>query len=251
MSRLDNKIAIITGGANGFGAAMVEHFVSLGAKVAFGDIATAAGEALAQRLGEDNALFIPTDVTQRDAVNALVGGCMQRFGVPDIVINNAGVTHVNSPMLTVDEAAFDRVFNVNVKSIYHMTQAVVPHMKTKGSGTILNIGSTAGIRPRPGLTWYNASKGAVNLLSKSMAVELGPFGIRVNAICPVIGETALLAQFMGVPDTPENRAKFIATIPLGRLSQPKDVAQAAAFLASDEAAFISGVEFPVDGARTV
>ena len=181
----------------------------------------------------------------------LVGGCVQRFGVPDIVINNAGVTHVNSPMLTVDEAAFDRVFNVNVKSIYHMTQAVVPHMKTKGGGTILNIGSTAGIRPRPGLTWYNASKGAVNLLSKSMAVELGPFGIRVNAICPVIGETALLAQFMGVPDTPENRAKFIATIPLGRLSQPKDVAQAAAFLASDEAAFISGVEFPVDGARTV
>ena len=154
-------------------------------------------------------------------------------------------------MLTVDEAAFDRVFNVNVKSIYHMTQAVVPHMKTKGGGTILNIGSTAGIRPRPGLTWYNASKGAVNLLSKSMAVELGPLGIRVNAICPVIGETALLAQFMGVPDTPENRAKFIATIPLGRLSQPKDVAQAAAFLASDEAAFISGVEFPVDGARTV
>ena len=251
MSRLDNKIAIITGGANGFGAAMVEHFVALGAKVAFGDIATAAGEALAQRLGEDNALFIPTDVTQRDAVNALVGGCVQRFGAPVIVINNAGVTHVNSPMLTVDEAAFDRVFNVNVKSIYHMTQAVVPHMKTKGSGTILNIGSTAGIRPRPGLTWYNASKGAVNLLSKSMAVELGPFGIRVNAICPVIGETALLAQFMGAPDTPENRAKFIATIPLGRLSQPKDVAQAAAFLASDEAAFISGVEFPVDGARTV
>ena len=154
-------------------------------------------------------------------------------------------------MLEVDEETFDRVFDINVKSIFHMTHAVVPLMRQQGGGVILNVGSTAGIRPRPGLTWYNASKGAVNLLSKSMAVELGPDRIRVNAICPVIGETALLEAFMGVPDTPENRAKFIATIPMGRLSRPDDVAAAAVFLASDESAFISGVEFPVDGARTV
>jgi len=138
-----------------------------------------------------------------------------------------------------------------VKSIFHMAHAVVPLMRQQRGGVILNVGSTAGIRPRPGLTWYNGSKGAVNLLSKSMAVELGPDGIRVNAICPVIGETGLLEKFMGVPDTPENRAKFIATIPLGRMSRPADVAAAALFLASDAANFISGVEFPVDGARTV
>jgi len=168
-----------------------------------------------------------------------------------VVVNNAGWTHRNRPLLEVDEETFDRVFDINVKSIFHMTHAVVPLMRAQGGGVILNVGSTAGIRPRPGLTWYNASKGAVNLLSKSMAVELGPDRIRVNAICPVIGETALLEAFMGVPDTPENRAKFIATIPMGRLSRPDDVAAAALFLASDEAAFISGVEFPVDGARTV
>jgi 3-oxoacyl-[acyl-carrier protein] reductase len=167
------------------------------------------------------------------------------------VVNNAGWTHRNQPMLSVGEASFDRMFAINVKSIYYMTLATVPIMRAKKRGVILNVGSTAGIRPRPGLTWYNASKGAVNLMSKSMAVELGPDGIRVNAICPVIGETALLEAFMGVPDTPENRARFIATIPLGRMSKPADIAKAAVYLASDEAEFITGVEFPVDGGRTV
>ena len=146
---------------------------------------------------------------------------------------------------------FDRIYAVNVKSIFHMAHAVVPLMRKRKGGVILNVGSTAGIRPRPGLTWYNGSKGAVNVLSKSMAVELGPDGIRVNAICPVMGETGLLEKFMGVPDTPENRARFVATIPLGRLSKPSDIAAAALYLASDAAAFISGVEFPVDGGRTV
>jgi len=207
-------------------------------------------EALAQALGPQVA-FQACDVALGPAVAHLVQQCTERLGAPDIVVNNAGTTHVNQPMLQVDEATFDRMFAVNVKSIYHMAQAVVPLMRARRSGVILNVGSTAGIRPRPGLTWYNGSKGAVNLLSKSMAVELGPEGIRVNAICPVIGETALLEKFMGVPDTPENRARFISTIPLGRLSRPSDVAAVALFLASDAAAFISGVEFPVDGARTV
>jgi 3-oxoacyl-[acyl-carrier protein] reductase len=250
MAQLKDKIAIVTGGAAGFGEGIVRLFVAEGARVVIADLATGKGQALASELGVQ-ATFVACDVASGPAMAALVKACVERFGVPDIVVNNAGTTHDNQPMLQVDEATFDRMFAVNVKSIYHMAQAVVPLMRERHSGVILNVGSTAGIRPRPGLTWYNGSKGAVNLLSKSMAVELGPDGIRVNAICPVIGETAMLAKFMGAPDTPENRAKFLATIPLGRFSRPSDVAAAALFLASDAANFISGVEFPVDGGRTV
>jgi 3-oxoacyl-[acyl-carrier protein] reductase len=250
MGQLQDKVAIVTGGAAGFGEAIVRAYAAQGAKVMIGDLAEDKGAALAQALGPQVA-FQACDVSRGPDVAELVRRCTERLGAPDIVVNNAGTTHINQPMLQVDEATFDRMFAVNVKSIYHMAHAVVPLMRAKRSGVILNVGSTAGIRPRPGLTWYNGSKGAVNLLSKSMAVELGPDGIRVNAICPVIGETGLLEKFMGVPDTPENRARFISTIPLGRLSRPSDVAAVALFLASDAAAFISGVEFPVDGARTV
>lgn len=250
MAQLDHKVAIVTGGAAGFGEGIVRMFVAAGAKVVIADLAAERGAALASELGTA-VRFARCDVASGPDVAALVQACVEAFGVPDIVVNNAGTTHANQPMLEVDEASFDRMFAVNVKSIYHMAHAVVPLMRQRRRGVILNIGSTAGIRPRPGLTWYNASKGAVNLLSKSMAVELGPDGIRVNAICPVIGETALLEKFMGAPDTPENRARFIATIPLGRMSRAADVANAALYLASDAAEFISGVEFPVDGARTV
>ncbi len=252
MGQLQGKVAIVTGGAAGFGEAIVRRYVEEGARgVVIADLDESKGRMLADALGAKVARFVACDVSSGAAVAAVVRACTDVFGVPDVVVNNAGTTHPNRPMLEIDEAAFDRVYAVNVKSIFHMAHAVVPAMRARRSGVILNVGSTAGIRPRPGLTWYNGSKGAVNLLSKSMAVELGPDGIRVNAICPVIGETGLLEKFMGVPDTPENRAKFIATIPLGRLSRPDDVAAAAVFLASDAAAFISGVEFPVDGARTV
>lgn len=251
MTQLLHKIAIVTGGAAGFGEGIVRLFVAQGARVVIADLAQDKGQALAAELGADQALFVACDVSDGASVRQLVQACVSAFGTPDIVVNNAGTTHANQPMLQVDEATFDRMFNVNVKSIYHMAHAVVPLMRARKRGVILNVGSTAGMRPRPGLTWYNASKGAVNLMSKSMAVELGPDGIRVNAICPVMGETGLLEKFMGVPDTPENRAKFIASIPLGRLSRPSDVAQAALYLASDAAEFISGVEFPVDGGRTV
>jgi 3-oxoacyl-[acyl-carrier protein] reductase len=250
MAQLEGKIAIVTGGAAGFGEGIVRRFVAEGARVVIADIAVDSGQRLAAELGAA-ACFVRCDVTSGADVSALVQACVEAYGVPDIVVNNAGTTHVNQPMLDVDEASFDRVYAVNVKSIYHMARAVVPLMRQRKKGVILNVGSTAGIRPRPGLTWYNGSKGAVNLLSKSMAVELGPDGIRVNAICPVIGETALLEKFMGMPDTPENRARFLATIPLGRLCRPSDVAHAALYLASDAAEFISGVELPVDGARTV
>lgn len=249
-AQLEGKVAIVTGGAAGFGEGIVRRFVAEGARVLIADIAGDKGAALAAELGPA-ARFRRCDVASGADVAALVRTCVEAFGAPDIVVNNAGTTHANQPMLQVDEATFDRVYSINVKSIFHMAHAVVPLMRERRSGVILNVGSTAGIRPRPGLTWYNGSKGAVNLLSKSMAVELGPDGIRVNAICPVIGETGLLEKFMGVPDTPENRARFIATIPLGRFSRADDVANAALYLASDAAAFISGVELPVDGARTV
>ena len=248
--RLKNRVAIVTGAASGFGAEIARQFALEGAKVALADVNEAGAQKVAAECG-DEAIAVRCDVSQRDDVDALVRRTVDRFGGLDIVVNNAGWTHKNGPLLDVDEATFDKVYAINVKSIFHMTHAVVPLMRKQKHGVILNVGSTAGIRPRPGLTWYNSSKGAVNLMSKSLAVELGPDNIRVNAICPVMGETGLLESFMGMPDTPENRKKFLATIPLGRLSRPIDIARAAVYLASDEAEFISGVEFPVDGARPV
>jgi 3-oxoacyl-[acyl-carrier protein] reductase len=251
MGQLQGKVAIITGAGSGFGEGMAEAYVREGAKVIIADLNAAAGERVAAKLG-GNALAVACDVANAESVNSMVRACVAHFGVPDVVINNAGTTHKNQPMLDVDEHTFDRVFNVNVKSIYFITHAVVPLLRERGQGgVILNVGSTAGIRPRPGLSWYNASKGAVNLLSKAMAVELAPDNIRVNALCPVMGVTGLLSDFMGMPDTPENRAKFIATIPLGRLCEPKDMAAAAVFLATDAAAFLTGLEMPVDGGRTI
>ena len=250
MAQLQGKVALITGAAGGFGEGIARLFVAEGARVMIADLDAARARTVADELGP-LALAIACDVSKAADVNAAVAACVAAFGPPDIVVNNAGTTHRNQPMLEVDEATFDRVFNVNVKSIFHMTRAVVPLMRQRGGGSIINIGSTAGIRPRPGLTWYNASKGAVNLLSKSMAAELGPDNIRVNAICPVMGATGLIEQFLGVPDTPENRAKVIAGIPLGRMSTPQDVANAALWLACDASQFITGVELPVDGGRTI
>jgi len=250
MTRLHGKIALVTGAAGGFGEAIARLFVAQGAQVVLADIDGVKAAAVAADLGP-SARAVACDVSLSADVQAAVQACVDAFGTPDIVVNNAGITHRNQPMLDVDEATFDRVFNVNVKSIFHMTHAVVPLMRERRQGVIINIGSTAGIRPRPGLTWYNASKGAVNLMTKSMAAELGPDNIRVNAICPVMGVTGLLEQFLGGPDTPESRARVVAGIPLGRLSTPDDVAQAALYLASDAACFITGVELPVDGGRTI
>ena len=221
--RLHGRVALVTGAASGFGAEIARQYAAEGARVVIADINAEGARAVALSMGE-SARAVRCDVTSRADIDTAVDACIKAFGGLDIVVNNAGWTHRNQSLLTVTEAEFDRVYDINVKSIFHMTQAVVPLMKEAGGGVILNIGSTAGIRPRPGLTWYNGSKGAVNLMSKSMAVELAPMKIRVNCIAPVIGHTALLESFMGVPDTPENRAKFIATIPLGRMSEPGDIA---------------------------
>ena len=248
--RLEGKIAIVTGGGSGFGEGIAQRFASEGACVAIVDLRMESAERVARAIGS-KACAIKADVSSQSDVATAVAMTRDTFGAPDIVVNNAGTTHRNQPLMDVDEATFERIFAVNVKSIYHFVRATVPLMREKGGGVILNVGSTAGIRPRPGLTWYNASKGAVNLMSKSLAVELAPWKIRVNALCPVMGATGMLEDFMGVPDTPENRAKFIATIPLGRMSEPRDMAAAALFLASDEAEFLTGIELPVDGGRTV
>ncbi|MDA8252679.1 MAG: glucose 1-dehydrogenase [Rhodospirillales bacterium] len=248
--RLKDKVAIVTGAGGGFGEGIAESYVAEGARVAVVDIRGDAAQAVAARLGKA-AIAIAADVGNADDVARVMTTTVAAFGAPNILVNNAGTTHRNRPLLEVTEDEFDRVFRVNVKSIFHFVRAAAPVMRDAGGGVILNIGSTAGIRPRPGLTWYNASKGAVNLVSKSLAVELAPWKIRVNAICPVMGETGLLEAFMGMPDTPENRARFLATIPLGRMSRASDVAYAAVYLASDEASLITGVELPVDGGRTV
>ena len=250
MTQLQGKIALVTGAAGGFGEGIARLFVAQGARVMIADLDGAKASQVAADLGPC-ARAVACDVSKSADVKAAVQACVDAFGIPDIVVNNAGTTHRNQPMLDVDEATFDRVFNVHVKSIFYMTHAVVPLMRQRRQGSIINVGSTAGMRPRPGLTWYNASKGAVNLLSKSMAAELGPDNIRVNAICPVMGATGLIEQFLGAPDTPESRAKVVAGIPLGRLSTPDDVAQAALYLASDASCFITGVELPVDGGRTI
>lgn len=250
MSMLNQKTAIVTGAGSGFGAAIARAYVAAGAKVVLADINLEAAQAVASALG-DNAMPVACDVTRFDQVQALVAQATARFGGPDIVINNAGTTHRNQSMLDVDEATFDRVFSVNVKSIYHMARAVVPVMKANGGGVILNIGSVGAIRPRPGLTWYNSSKGAVRVMTKSMAVELAPDGIRVNLIAPVMAATGLLQDFMGVADTADNRARFVSTIPLGRMCDPEDVANVAVFLGSPQAHFLTGVEMPVDGGRSI
>ena len=248
--RLSGKTALVTGAASGFGAEIARVFAREGAKVAIVDLNEEGAKKVAAEIGPA-ALAVKADVTSRADIEAAVKATLDFGGTLDIVINNAGWTHRNKPLMEVTEDEFDKVYAINVKSIYHMIHTIVPVMSGQGGGVVVNVGSTAGIRPRPGLTWYNSTKGAVNLATRSLAVELAPQKIRVNCVAPVMGATGLLESFMGVPDTPENRARFIATIPLGRLSEPKDIANACLYLSSDEAEFITGVVLEVDGGRTI
>ncbi|WP_278923903.1 MULTISPECIES: SDR family oxidoreductase [Pseudophaeobacter] len=247
--RLAGKCAIVTGGASGFGLGIVDKFLAEGARVMIADINAEAAQTMAAERG-DAAMAQQVDVANAASVNAMAEAAIAHFGQVDILVNNAGVTHLPTPLDEVSEDDFDRVFNVNMKSVYLTARALVPHMKSRASGVILNVASTAGVSPRANLNWYNASKGWMITATKTMAVELAPQGIRVNAINPVAGETPLLKSFMG-EDTPEVRAKFISSIPIGRFSTPEDMGNAACYLCSDEASMVTGVAMEVDGGRCI
>ena len=249
MGRLEGKVAVITGAGSGFGEGMAKRFAEEGARVVCADINKLAVERVAAQIG-DAATAIVADVARRDAADAMVACALETFGRLDIMVNNAGYSYRNGPLEGVDEQTFDLVADVNMKAIYHSTLSALPVFERQGGGVIISTASTAGLRPRPGLTWYNASKGWVITATKSMAVELAPKNIRVNCLCPVAGETGMLATFMG-EDTPAIREKFKAVIPLGRFSTPLDIANAALWLASDEAEFITGVALEVDGGRCI
>jgi 3-oxoacyl-[acyl-carrier protein] reductase len=247
--RLEGKTAIVTGGASGFGAGIVRKFVAEGAQVMIADLNAEMAEDLRQEMGA-HAIVAVANVADGASVEAMTMQAIAKWGHIDILVNNAGVTHLPAPMETVSEEDFDRVFLVNCKSVYLTARYIVPLMKARKAGNILNIASTAGVSPRPNLNWYNASKGWMNNATKGMAVELASAGVRVNALNPVAGETPLLKSFMG-QDTPEMRAKFISTIPLGRFSTPEDMGNAVCFLCSDEASMITGVCMEVDGGRCI
>ncbi len=247
--RLTGKTAIVTGGASGFGAGIVRKFTSEGARVMIADINASAARDLSDQMG-DHALPCMVDVADGTSVNAMARTALDTWDHVDILVNNAGITHLPAPLEEISEEEFDRVLAVNAKSVYLTARAFVPHMKARKTGAILNIASTAGVSPRPNLNWYNATKGWMITATKAMAVELAPSGVRVNALNPVAGETPLLKSFMG-EDTPEMRAKFLATIPLGRFSTPTDLGNAACFLCSDEASMVTGVAMEVDGGRCI
>ena len=246
--RLLNKVAVVTGAASGFGASIAERFAQEGARVVVVDLNLEKGQEVASRIG---GVACRCDVSSSADIEKLLEFTMAQFGRLDIVVNNAGTTHPNKPAGEVTEAEFDRLYQVNVKSLFHMNRLVTPIFRQQGGGVFVNVASTTGVRPGPGLCWYSASKGAVITASKGLALELAKDQIRVCVINPMIGETPLMEQFMGMPDTPENRQKFLARIPLGRFTRPLDVAHAAVYLASDEAAFLTGVCLDVDGGRNI
>lgn len=251
--RLNDKVAIVTGAGSGFGEGIAKTYAREGARVLVADINDSAGQRVTEEIlkAGGQAKFVRADVSKSADMGNLLSNALAAFGSVQLVVNNAGTTHRNRPMLEVEEEEFDRLYAINVKSIFLSAKTFVPYFREQGAGVFINIASTAGIRPRPGLTWYNGSKGAVITLSKSMAAELGPDNIRVNCVNPVMSATGLLTEFMGVPDTPENRKRFTATIPLGRFSTPDDIANACLYLGSDEAAFITGACLEVDGGRCV
>jgi NAD(P)-dependent dehydrogenase (short-subunit alcohol dehydrogenase family) len=250
---LKDKVAIVTGGASGFGAAIARRLSQAGAAVMVADLNAEGGQRMAAELtaAGARAQSVVCDVASQADYQRMVETTLSQLGGLDIVVNNAGTTHRNKPALQVTEEEFDRVYRVNLKSIYWSAQCAIPHFIAQGKGVIVNVASTTGVRPGPGLTWYSGSKAAMINLTKGLALEFARSGIRINAVNPMIGETPMMADFMGMEDTPANREKFLARIPLGRFTQPADVAAAVSFLASEDASFLTGVCLDVDGGRNI
>lgn len=250
---LQQKIAIVTGGASGFGAATAMRLAQAGARVMVADLNAAGAQKVASEIvaSGGQASSIAIDIADRGSFEQMVASTRKTLGGLDILVNNAGTTHRNKPALEVTEEEFDRVYRVNVKSLFWAAQAVLPGFVQQGHGCIVNVASTTGVRPGPGLVWYSGSKAAMINLTKGLALEFARSGVRINAVNPMIGETAMLGDFMGMEDTPANRERFLLRIPLGRFTRPADVASAVTFLASDEASYLTGVCLDVDGGRNI
>lgn len=251
--QMNGKIAIVTGGASGFGAAIARLLAERGATVMIADLNAEGARAVAAEIDASGkrAAGMACDVSDEASFAAVVEATVSRWGRIDTMVNNAGTTHRNKPALEVSEDEFDRVWRVNVKSLFWSARLVMPHFQRQGAGCMINVASATGVRPGPGLSWYGGTKAAMLNLTRALALEFAKDGIRVNAVCPMIGETAMLGDFMGMPDTPENRQRFLARIPLGRFAKPGDIAGAVAFLASDDASFLTGVCLDVDGGRCI
>ncbi len=250
---LDSKIAIVTGAASGFGAAIARRMAEAGARIMVADLNAEGAQRMADSLRKDGfqAQACAVDVSSQSDFQQLAQATREAFGGIDVLVNNAGTTHRNKPALQVTEEEFDRVYRVNVKSLFWAAHSVLPHFIAQGHGSIVNVASTTGVRPGPGLVWYSGSKAAMINLTKGLALEHARSGVRINAVNPMIGETAMLGDFMGMEDTPANRERFLSRIPLGRFTRPNDVASAVTFLASDEASYLTGVCLDVDGGRNI
>ncbi|KAJ7354107.1 hypothetical protein DFH08DRAFT_738204 [Mycena albidolilacea] len=251
LSRLQGKVAIVTGGGSGFGAAIARRFGEEGAKVIVTDINVEGGEKVAAQ-NPANLVFQRMDVTQESDWKAIVEWAFSKFGGLDVLVNNAGTSYQNKPTVEVTDDEWERVFKVNVKSIFLSVKVVLPRLIEQGKGgSMINISSTGATRPRPGLVWYNASKGAVTNATKGLAAEYGPYNIRINSVAPLLSGTGLFSMFTGMKDTPENRQKLVENVPLGRLTEADDVANMCLYLASDEGSFINGTEMVVDGGKCI